>query len=94
MSLGIQATEWVLRRVQLPPSVLPPAEIGTALNIGDVMFAVEFIGNSGLPERKEFDSRDQAIGYANSLNHNARLLNRCIIDNENWELPLYGYRGY
>jgi len=24
------STEWVLRRVRLPPSVLPPAEIGTA----------------------------------------------------------------
>jgi len=57
------------------------------------MFAVEFIGNSGLPERKEFDSRDQATGFADSLDRHACVLSRCILGGENWELPLYGY-GY
>ena len=56
------------------------------------MFAVEFIGNSGLPERKEFDSRDQATGFADSLDRHARVLRRCVLGGENWELPLYGYR--
>tara|TARA_B100000945_G_C20420992_1_gene617988 strand:+ start:750 stop:920 length:171 start_codon:yes stop_codon:yes gene_type:complete len=56
------------------------------------MFAVEFIGTSGSPERKEFDTRDQATGYADSLATHTRVLNRCVINGENWELPLYGYR--
>jgi len=65
--------------------------MGTALNIGDVMFAVEFIGDSGLPERKEFDTRYQAMDYADSLDQHARVLNRCVFNGQNWELPLYGY---
>ncbi len=55
------------------------------------MFAVEFIGNSGLPERKEFDSRDQAVGFADSLHCHARVFHKCVLGGENWELALHGY---
>ena len=55
------------------------------------MFAVEFIVESVLPERKEFDTRYQAMDYADSLDQHARVLNRCVFNGQNWELPLYGY---
>jgi len=56
------------------------------------MFTVEFVDASGLPGLKEFDSRNQATEFADSLAHHARVLHRCTIGNESWELPLHGYR--
>ena len=56
------------------------------------MFTVEFVETSGLPGIKEFDSRDQATEFADSLNRHARVLHKCMIGNESWELPLHGYR--